>query len=139
MATTNPQLAKALTIRLGATPTVITNLTSNSMSHTMDMIDVTTKSSGTHKEYIPAFADLTIDYEGIYTITASTMGYEDILTAIMAGTSVAWEWGTGVTGTPKLSGNGYHNNLTIDSNNGEVVTFSGSFQNTGDPTVGTYA
>jgi predicted secreted protein len=139
MATTAPQLGKALTLRIGATPTVITNLRSNSLSHVTDMMDVTTKSSGTHKEYLPSFQDLTIDFEGIYTVTASTQGYEDLLTSKLAGTAVSWEWGSGVTGTPKLSGSGYITSLDQDAPLDDVATFSGSIQNTGDPVVGAYA
>jgi predicted secreted protein len=139
MATTTPTLGKVLTLRIGATPTTITNLTSNSLSHTTDSINVTTKSSGTHKEYLVAFQDLTFSFEGLYTVTASTQGYEDLLTAKLAGTAVSWEWGTGVTGTPKLSGTGYILTLDQDAPMDGAVTFSGSIQNTGDPTVGTYA
>jgi hypothetical protein len=139
MATTTPQLGKLLTLRIGGTPTVITNLTSNSLSHVTDMIEVTSKSSGTHKEYPPSFQDLTFDFEGIYTVTASTQGYEDLLTSKLAGTVVTWEWGTGVTGTPKLSGSGYITGLDQDAPLDDVATFSGSIQNTGDPTVGTFA
>lgn len=139
MATTSPQLGKTLTLRIGGSPTTITNLTSNSLSHVTDMIEVTTKSSGTHKEYLPSFQDLTIDFEGIYTVTASTQGYEDLLTSKLAGTSVAWEWGSGVTGTPKLSGVGYITDLSQDAPLDDVATFSGSIQNTGDPVVAAYA
>jgi predicted secreted protein len=136
MATTTPQLGKTLTLKIGGT--TITNLRSNSLSHTTDMIEVSTQSSGTHKEYLPSFQDLTFDFEGIYTVTASTQGYEDLLSSKLAGTSVAWEWGTGVSGTPKLSGTGYIVSLDQDAPYDDVATFSGSIQNTGDPTSGTY-
>src|SRR5687768_6657785 len=139
MATTDPVLGKSLTLKIGGTPTVITNLTSNSLSHSTDSIGVTTKDSGTHKEYKVQFQDLTLDFEGLYTSTASTQGYEDLLTAKLAGTLITWEWGTGVTGTPKLSGSGYILTLDQDAPLDDAVTFSGSIQNTGDPAVGTYA
>lgn len=138
MPTTTPQLGKTLTLKIGATPTTITNLRSNSLSHVTDMIEVSTQASGTHKEYLPSFQDLTIDFEGIYTVTASTQGYEDLLTSKLAGSSVAWEWGTGVSGTPKLSGTGYITALDQDAPYDDVATFSGSIQNTGAPTSGTY-
>jgi predicted secreted protein len=139
MATSNPTLGKTMVLRITGTPTVITNLTSNSLSFTTDMIDVTTKSSGTHKEYLPNFQDLTIDFEGVYTITPSTAGFEDLLTSKLDGTAVTWEFGTTVTGTPKWSGSGYITGLDVDAPMDDKVTFSGSIQNTGDPTVGTYS
>lgn len=138
MATTSPQLGKTLTLRLGGTPTVITNLTSNSLNHLTDMVEVTTKSSGTHKEYLPLFQGLTIDFEGVYTITPTTEGYEDLLASKLAGTAVSWEWGTGVDGTPKLSGTGYITGLDKDAPLDDVVTFSGSIQTTDVPTEGIY-
>lgn len=139
MATTTPQLGKTLTLKIGAIPTTITNLRSSSLSHTTDMIEVSTQASGTHKEYLPSFQDLTFDFEGIYTVTASTSGYEDLLTSKLAGTAVTWEYGSGVTGTPKLSGTGYIVSLDLDAPYDDVATFSGSIQNTGDPVEGTYA
>lgn len=139
MATTTPTLGKSMVLRITGTPTVITNLTSNSLSFTTDMIDVTTKSSGTHKEYLPQWQDLTIDFEGIYTVTASTAGFEDLLTSKLAGSAVSWEFGTTASGTPKWSGTGYITGLDVDAPQDDKVTFSGSIQNTGDPTVGTYA
>lgn len=139
MATTTPTLGKSLTLRIGATPTTITNLTSNSLDQITDMIPVTTKASGTHKEYLPSFQDTTFSFEGIYTATASTQGYEDLDTAKRAGTSISWEWGTGVSGSPKLSGTGYITSLKQDAPLDGVVTFSGAIQNTGDPVSATYA
>jgi predicted secreted protein len=140
MATTAPQLGKTMTLRLTGTPTVITNMRSSSLSFVTDMIDVTTKSSGTHKEYLPSFQDLTIDGEGVYTLTASTQGFEDLLTSKLAGSSVTWEYGnSAVSGSPKWSGTGYITDLSVDAPYDDVVTFTVSIQNTGDPTVGTYA
>ena len=136
MATTAPLLGKSLTVQIGST--VITNLTSNSLDMSTDMVEVTTKSSGTHKEYLPNFQDLTLEAEGIYTKTASSLGYEDFLTSKLAGTSVSWVWGDGVSGAPKLSGTGYLTSLTVDAPMDDVVTFSLSIQNTGDPVNGTY-
>lgn len=136
MATTTPLLGKNLTIQIGST--VITNLRSNSLSMMTDMIDVTTKSSGTHKEYLPSWQDLTLDAEGIYTKTASSQGVEDFLTSKLAGTSVSWVWGDGVSAAPRLTGTGYITSIDFDAPMDDVVTFTISIQNTGDPTNGVY-
>jgi predicted secreted protein len=140
MATTAPQLGKTLTIRIG-TPTgvTITNLRSNSLSSVTDMIEVTTKSSGTHKEYLPSFQDLTIDFEGVFTQTASSYGPEDVLATKIAGTSFTWEYGSGVATTLKITGTGYFTAFDLDDPHDDVTTFSGAIQNTGDPTIGAYS
>lgn len=141
MATTSPAAGKTFTLRLGltSTTTVITNLLSHGSSKTMDTREVTTKASGTHKEYLPTFADNTFDFSGLYTSTASTFGYEDLESAMDAGTLVYWEEGTGTSTTPKRSGTGYIVSLNREAPHDGNVEFSGTIQNTGDPATGTYA
>jgi hypothetical protein len=141
MATLDPIDGKTLTVRIvtATVATAIQNLTSNTLNDSTDVTEVTTKNSGTHKEYKPKFHDKTIDFEGLLHHTAATAGYEDLRAAKTAKTLIEWEWGTGVSGTPKLSGNGYIVALSEVASNGEDATFSGSIQNTGDPTESTYA
>jgi predicted secreted protein len=140
MATETPVFGKTLTLRIGTpTPTVITNLTSNSLSDTTDTRETTTKQSGTHKEYLPAFQDKTLSFEGLTTHTPTSQGLEDLRAAKAAGTIVDWEWGTGVVGTPKLTGKGIITSLDEDAPYDGDVTFSGEIQNTGDPVSSTYA
>jgi hypothetical protein len=140
MATLDTIDGKSLTIRIvtATVATAIQNLTSNSLSDTTDMSEVTTKNSGTHKEYKPKYQDKTISFEGLLHHTAATAGYEDLRAAKTAKTLIDWEWGTGVSGTPKLSGKGYIVSLEEDAADGEDATFSGEIQNTGDPVEGSY-
>lgn len=140
MATLDPIYGKSLTIRIvnGGTPTAIQNLTSNSLSDSTDVREVTTKNSGTHKEYKPTFQDKTISFEGLAHHTAATSGLEDLKAAKAADTLVTWEWGTGVASSPKLTGTGYIISLDEDAPLDDNVTFSGEIQNTGDPTSSSY-
>lgn len=140
MATTSPLGGKPLTIRVGttSTTTVITNLLSHSVSKSKDTREVTTKSSGTHKEYLPTFSDKTIDFSGLFTESATSAGYEDLETWMDAGTLVYWEEGTGVAASPKRTGTGYITSLSKDAAHDGNVEFSGTIQNTGDPVVGVY-
>jgi hypothetical protein len=140
MATLDTIDGKSLTIRIvtATVATAIQNLTSNTLNDTTDVSEVTTKNSGTHKEYKPKFQDKTIDFEGLLHHTAATAGYEDLRAAKVAKTLIEWEWGTGVSGTPKMNGNGYIISLSEVAASGEDATFSGSIQNTGDPVEGSY-
>lgn len=141
MPTTSPAGGKALTLRLGltSTATVITNLVSHSSSKSKDTREVTTKASGTHKEYLPTFSDKTFDFSGLYTDTASTMGYEDLESAMDAGTLIYWEEGTGTSLSPKRTGTGYIVALDREAPHDGNVEFSGTIQNTGDPVVAAYS
>jgi hypothetical protein len=140
MATTAPQAGKTFTLRLGttSTTTVITNLLSHGSKSSMGTRETTTKSSGTHKEYLTTFGDQTFDFSGYYTVTATAMGYEDMEAAKDASTLIFWEEGSGVTGTPKRTGTGYIVDLSRDSPHDGNVGFSGTIQNTGDPVTATY-
>lgn len=140
MATLDPIDGGSLTIRIvtAAVATAIQNLTSNSFSSSRDTREVTTKNSGTHKEFRVTYLDKTISFEGLLHHTAATAGFEDLRTAHEAGTQIEWEWGTGVSASPKVSGTGYIVSLEEDASDGDNATFSGEIQNTGDPVSGTY-
>lgn len=140
MATTSPAYGTSFPLKVGSTSTTtqIINLLGNSISLTTDTREVTTKDSGTYKEHLPTRNDATIDFEGLYTTTATAAGFEDLLGWKEAGSLVYWELGTGVTGSPKWTGTGYITSLDVDAPDGDNVTFSGSIQSTGTITVGSY-
>lgn len=141
MATTAPAYGTDLPLMISDTSTAveIVNLTGNSASFTTDTREVTTKQSGTYKEYKATRNDATFDFEGLYTVTVGETGFADLQGWKDAGTEIYWEMGTGVTGTPKWSGRGIITALDVDAPDGDNVTFSGSIQNTGDVAIGTYA
>lgn len=142
MATLTTVSGKTLTIKIDSTSTVksIKNLRSRSLSSTTDMVEVTTADSGTHKEYVAEFQDLTFDFAGLATEeTDAGLVTSELLALKIAKTSIYWEWGTGVSGTPKITGRGTINDFSIDSEYDGEVEFSGAIQNSGDPTFTTYA
>lgn len=128
-----------LKVHSTSTTAEIVNLVSNSFSLSTDIREVTTKDSGNYKEHMPVRHDATIDFEGLYHSVAAATGFEDLLGWQTAKTMIYWELGTGVTGTPKYTGTGYITSLEVDAPDGDNTTFSGSIQNTGDITIGTYA
>jgi hypothetical protein len=141
MATTAALDGKSLVIKVHNTSTTatITNLTSNDLDMVMEARKTTTKDSGVFHEYQPTFGDLKFGFEGLRSNTASATGSEDIKGWMVAKTEIYWEWGTGVTGTEKISGRGFFLSYKESAPNGDNVTFSGSIQNNGEPTFGTYA
>lgn len=140
MATTAAAYGTSFPVKLGATSTTaqIVNLKSNSVSFSTDTRETTTKDSGAYKEYLATRNDTTIGFEGLYTSTASSTGFEDILGWKEAGTMIFWEMGTGVTGSPKWTGQGIITSLDIDAPDGDNITFTGSIQGSGTVTVATY-
>ncbi len=120
---------------------IIQNLTTNSASFVTDVIETTTKQTGSYKEYKAVRNDVTFGFEGFYSVTANAQAatFADMLGWKEAGTTINWEVGTGVASTPKWSGTGIITSLEITAQDGENVTFSGEIQNTGDITVGTYS
>ena len=140
MATSTTVSGKALTLKVDSTSTtkVIKNLRSRSLSSTTDMAEVTTADSGTHKEYVPEFQDGGFDFSGLATeVSDSALVTNEILALKVAKTQIYWEWGTGVAGSPRISGRGYIDDFSIDSEYDNEVEFSGHIKNTGDPTFDT--
>jgi predicted secreted protein len=141
MATTATIDGKDLPLKVGATSTTtaITNLRGNAANFSTDTRETTTKNSGTYKEFKAVRNDLTLDFEGLYTQTASTSGFEDLQGWKDAGTEIYWEIGTGVSLSPKWTGRGIITALDVDMPDGDNTGFSGSIQNTGDITIGAYS
>jgi hypothetical protein len=137
MATSATVDGKSLTLRIDTTSTtvVIENLTSNDLEMSQDLRETTSKASGKFKEYQPTFADLTFSAEGL----KPKLPTEDLKDILVDGTSLYWEWGTGVSGEEKITGRGYITGYSESASNGENATFSVDIQNTGDPTFSTYS
>jgi predicted secreted protein len=142
MATLTTVSGKTLTLKIDSTSTTksIKNLRSRSLASTTDLAEVTTADSGTHKEYVAEFQDLTIDFSGLAT-EASDAGLvtSELLALKIAKTVIYWEWGTGVASSPRITGRGIIQDFNIDSEYDGEVEFSGAIQNTGDPTFDTYS
>ena len=109
---------------------------SNGQDVNTDMDEVTNKDSSTYKEFLPTWNDLTIDFEAKLRIdiAGGTAGYVILQTAHHTQAQVAYIQGTATSGDHEFAGNAYISNIALTADNTSYVNFTGSLQNTGDPT-----
>ena len=125
---------------VAGTLTKIANATSNDFSITKDMIETTNKDSGGAKEYIAGEYGYTMSVEGMFEEDASVgagISWKEIITDLLAGTSVTIVMTSNVSGDLKLSGSAFFNELNLTAPQNDVATFTASIQGTGALTVGT--
>jgi predicted secreted protein len=125
---------------VSGTLTKIANATSNDFSITKDMIETTNKDSAGAKEYIAGEYGYTMSVEGMFEEDASvgaSISWKEILTDLIAGTSVTIVMTSNVTGDIKLSGAAFFSDLNLTAPRNDVATFTASIQGTGALTVGT--
>jgi len=125
---------------VAGTLTKIANATSNDFEITKDMIETTNKDSAGAKEYIAGEYGYTMSVEGMFEEDASvgaSISWKEILTDLLAGTSVTIVMTSNVTGDIKLSGAALFSNLSLSAPKNDVTTFTASIQGTGALTVGT--
>ena len=125
---------------ISGTLTKIANATSNDFSITKDMIETTNKDSAGWKEFITGEAGYTMSIEGMFEEDASVgalISWKEILTDLIAGTSVTIVMTSNVSGDIKLSGSAFFSDLNLTAPNNDVTTFTASIQGTGALTVGT--
>jgi len=119
---------------VAGTLTKIANATSHSIDISKDMIDVTNKDSAGAKEFIAG------EY-GYTDASVSTQGqsFKDLLTDLLAGTSVTVVMTTNSTGDQKMTGSAFFSSLSLSAPNNDKATFTGTLQGTGALTIGTVA
>jgi len=125
---------------VSGTLTKIANATSNDFSITKDMIETTNKDSAGAKEYIAGEYGYTMSVEGMFEEDASvgaSISWKEILTDLIAGTSVTIVMTSNVSGDIKLSGAAFFSDLNLTAPRNDVATFTASIQGTGALTVGT--
>ena len=125
---------------VAGTLTKIANATSNDFSITKDMIETTNKDSAGAKEYIAGEYGYTMSVEGMFEEDASvgaSISWKEILTDLIAGTSVTIVMTSNVSGDIKLSGAAFFSDLNLTAPRNDVATFTASIQGTGALTVGT--
>ena len=125
---------------VAGTLTKIANATSNDFSITKDMIETTNKDSAGSKEYIAGEYGYTMSVEGMFEEDASVgsgISWKEIITDLLAGTSVTIVMTSNVSGDLKLSGSAFFNDLSLTAPQNDVTTFTASIQGTGALTVGT--
>lgn len=128
---------------------VLVGQTSLSYASACDMIDISSKDSGRHREFAAGKISKTISAGGIGSPSkeATNTGYYELETAQDSGTKVAFvvtqytdkTADTDVVGAESRTGEAYISNLTWDANDNEAISFSCDLQVTGQPTVSTNA
>jgi predicted secreted protein len=127
---------------ISGTLTKIANATSNDFTITKDMIETTNKDSAGAKEYIAGEYGYTMSVEGMFEEDGSVgalISWKEIITDLLAGTSVTIVMTSNVTGDLKLSGSAFFNDLKLTAPQNAVSTFTASIQGTGALTVSTIA
>jgi predicted secreted protein len=127
---------------ISGTLTKIANATSNDFTITKDMIETTNKDSAGAKEYIAGEYGYTLSVEGMFEEDASVgagLSWKEMITDLLAGTSVTIVMTSNVTGDLKLSGSAFFNDLKLTAPQNAVSTFTASIQGTGALTVSVIA
>jgi predicted secreted protein len=125
---------------VSGTLTKIANASSNDFSITKDMIETTNKDSAGAKEYIAGEYGYTMSVEGMFEEDASvgaSISWKEILTDLIAGTSVTIVMTSNISGDIKLSGAAFFSDLNLTAPRNDVATFTASIQGTGALTVST--
>lgn len=114
-------------------------LTSNGFTENIEFIDTTTYDNGGWKTSAPTFQSYSISFEGLETLTlnlgATTYSY-DIL-RVMKRDRILLQWRIEVNGVFSDTGSGYITELTENATSGELLSFSGTIEGYGNPTIQT--
>lgn len=113
-------------------------LTDNSFTYNVDTIDVTTKDSAGHKEYIAGEDDGDFSASALYDPTG-TYNLNDIFTAAKAKTAVTVLQGGAVSGDETVSSSCIITSVGWTNGKNAASGVSASFKKTGDVTFGTVA
>jgi predicted secreted protein len=121
--------------------------TSLSYASACDMIDISSKDTGRHREFAPGKISKTISVSGLGSADkeSTAAGYYELETAQDTGDDVAFvvtkftdeTAGTEDAGSEKRTGVAYISNLTWDANDNEAISFSCDLQVSGKPVVAT--
>jgi predicted secreted protein len=143
MATTGVVNTTLFTFRAGASGgTVVSNQNDFSISFTHEPRDTTTKDSGGYRTLLEGLRSYEVSVSGLLafndslSVFTSTTGLNAVL---KARTMQTWIAGTGVSGDPKLSGEGYFTSLEVGSPDQENnCTWSCTLQGNGQWYEGTF-
>ena len=136
MATAGTIKAKLMKIYTGGTPAAITCLTNAELTVTNELREISCKDTGIYQEFLPDTQTWTVSWEALAAFDAAN-GIDEVSTAVLAQTSTAVVFQTGVTGDTKWSGNVYWTSFNVTGGNTGNATFSFEGQGTGQLTQGT--
>lgn len=145
MATTNVVNSTLFTFRSsagGAGGTAYGRQTDVTFTESMEARDISSKDSGGYRELLEGRRSAEISFSGFLAFNDSLTVYTSstgISAVLRARTQQTWILGTGVSGDPKTSGDGYFTTLDIGSPDSEGnCTYSSTLQVTGQWYVGTF-
>ena len=115
-------------ISLGGT--IISGLTTNSASFTMETRDTTTKDSAGDREFLATVRTATFSAEGLVALDAAH-GFEELYDFYVAGTAVAMIYTTSTSGDVQFTQNAIVTQLDTAAVDNDNTTFSLTLQGTG--------
>ena len=112
-------------------------LTDNSFSETVDMLETTTVDNGGWKTSRPLNQSYTMSFSGLQIITDETTPtrYSLDLLRVLKRARTLIEWKIGVDGVFEQTGEGYIVSLEENAPVGDLLSFSGSIEGYGEPTI----
>ena len=143
MATSNPVNGTLIALYIDETGTLrkVANLRSNDFDFSVDMIEVSSKSSAGAKEYIAGDSGGSFTFEGIFeedgSVGTSDRSFADLFTLAQAKSAFTAVMTSNVTGDVKYSASVLLSNLKLTAPYNDAATFSGTCQITGAITPGT--
>ena len=131
----------ALHIDESGTLKKVANLMSNDLDISIDMIDVSSKSSGGWKEFIVGDKGGQFSFSAVMeedgSVGTDERSFSDLYTLAVAGTAFTLVFTSAVVGDKKYYGSCYLSNLKVSSPYNDKVTFTGTGQVTGALSVAT--
>jgi predicted secreted protein len=108
-------------------------LTSITVSSDADTLDTASQSSGKYRTNIMGRMGSTVSFDGLHRFDA-TEGFEQFFADMKAGTSVAIKVSNENAGDFEFSATANITSIELSISDNEVVSFSGEFLVTGEPT-----
>jgi len=115
---------------------VLTGLLTNDLNYDVDMFEVTTKDSNSHKEYQPGEDGGTIGFTAL-SDPEGDLSFYDVFAIAKAKTLVTVTWGELTAGAKKMTASGYFKSLKEGASKNAAATFDGTIQLTGEIVPGT--
>lgn len=118
----------------------VANGTAASVDIAIDMIEITTKDSSGHKEYLAGEKGGTFQFEGRleYDTSVSTQGLslDDLATDALAGTAFTMRWSSQSSGDEFFQASVLVSSISASAPNNDAASFSCTMQMTGTITLG---
>lgn len=109
----------------------------STMNINMDLVDATDKDDAAWADHIQGLRDWSVDVDGLIDFTSS-FGNDELRSMIVNKETAALEFGSGVTGTAKMTGTVSLSGLTEEHPQYAPGTYSGTLVGKGALTVTTY-